>query len=286
LEDVKSWSSVFYNSISAVLTRVADFIPSLLQLLLILLVGWIISKLVSNLLVKFLTAVKFDDLADRVNANDLLEKANLKTTPSQLCGNLLYWFVWVLVLMSASDALGWDSISNILSDLINFLPRLVVALFFFIVGVYFATFIRDLIRGATSSIGIGAGKALSNMVYYFLFIIVGLTALEQGGFDTDIITSNLMLILGTILLSAAISYGLASKDVLSNMLAGFYCRKNFREGLLIEVNGVKGTVVARTSVSLTLRVNETEKVILPLKSLLNNQVKVFDKVATPPQETA
>ncbi len=259
-------------------SKVGEFIPSLLQLLLILLIGWIIARFASNLLVKFLTAVKFNDLAEKINAKDLLEKANIKITVSELVGKVLYWLIWLMVLMSAADALGWNSISKELSRLLDFIPRLILALLFFIVGVYFATFIRDLIKGATSSIGIGAGRALSNMVYYFLLIIIALTALEQGGFDTDIITSNLMLILGTILLSAGISYGLASRDVLSNMLAGFYCRKNFVEGALIEVNGVKGVVVGRSSVSLTLRINETEKVILPLKSLLNNQVKVFSKV--------
>jgi len=280
LEEVKSWSGLFYESIGSVLTKIGDFIPTLMQLLLILLIGWIIARLVSNFLVRFLDAVKFNALAEKVNAKDLLERANFKLSPSELTGKLVYWLIWILVLMSASDALGWKSISNELSGLIDFLPRLILALFFFIVGIYFATFIRDLIRGATSSIGIGAGKALSNMVYYFLFIIVALTSLEQGGFDTDIITSNLMLILGTILLSAGISYGLASRDVLSNMLAGFYCRKNFSEGLLIEVNGVKGVVVARSSVSLTLQVNPTERVIVPLKSLLNNQVRVFSQEET------
>lgn len=282
MEEVKSWSNIFYGSLSTVFSKVGEFVPSLLQLLLILLIGWIISRFASRFLIKFLTAIKFNDLATRFNVTEMLERANIKLSASELAGKLLYWLIWLLVLMSASDALGWKSISNEISGLIDFIPRLILALFFFVIGIYFATFIRDLIKGATSSIGIGAGKALSNLVYYFLFIIIALTALEQGGFDTNIITSNLMLILGTILLSAGISYGLASRDVLSNMLAGFYCRKNFSEGLLLEVNGVKGKVVARSSVSLTLRTSETEQVIIPLKSLLNSQVTVFN--AKPKQE--
>ena len=150
-----------------------------------------------------------------------------------------------------------------------------VAIVFFIVGTYIASFVRDIIKGATNSLGISTGKLISNVVFYLLFIIVTLTSLDQGGVDTSIITSNLMLILGAILLAASISYGLASKEVLSNILASFFSRRTYDLGQTIEIDGLRGKIVEISTISVTILNEAKERVIIPSHQLVTNQVKII-----------
>jgi len=201
--------------------------------------------------------------------------SNVKASPSQLISKFFYWLILLLVITTASDALGWYVVSEQVSNLINFLPKLLLAIVFFAVGTFVATFLRDLIRSTTSSLGIGAGMIISNGVFYFLFIIITLTALEQAGMDTSLITSNLLLIIGAVLTAAAISYGFASREILSNILAAFFSRRTFKEGQTIEVDGVRGKIVEVTNISVTVKSGEKEKTVIPSHQLISRKVKII-----------
>ena len=87
--------------------------------------------------------------------------------------------------------------------------------------------------------------------------------------------NNLMLILGAILAAAAISYGFASRDLLSNILAGFFSRHTFSIGQVIEIDGVKGKIIETTNISVTLQTGENEKVVIPSHQLITNKVKII-----------
>ncbi|NJN34918.1 MAG: mechanosensitive ion channel [Saprospiraceae bacterium] len=113
------------------------------------------------------------------------------------------------------------------------------------------------------------------MIYYVLFIMVILTALEQAKIDTRIISTNLLIIIGAIMLAAAISYGFASREVLSNILAGFFNKRTFQKGMTIEIDGVRGIIVEMTNVAITLQVSENERVVVPSHHLLTSKVKII-----------
>ncbi len=275
-DDLTNWTTVFYESLNNFFGKSLEAIPKIIGVLLILFLGWLFAKIISWIISRVLKTMKFDVFASRVNLNEYLEKANVQLTPSQLISKLVYWILLLLVFISASDALGWDRVSIEISRLLGFLPNLFFALMFFVIGTYIAGFIRDIIKGATSSIGISTGKIISNIVFYFLFVVVSITSLEQAGLDTSLITSNLLLIIGTVLFAFAISYGIASKDVLSNILAGFFSRRTFQEGQIIEVNGVRGQIVEISNISVIIRSSDKEKIIIPTHELIVNKVKIIE----------
>ncbi|MEM1326404.1 MAG: mechanosensitive ion channel domain-containing protein [Bacteroidota bacterium] len=276
MKEFTNWTELLFESLKAFGERTMSSIPYILGALLILLLGWLFAKLISAGVTRLLKVIKFDGFSDRVKASEMLKKANITAAPSKLIGKFIYWLLMLLVIMTASDALGWSAVSSEISNLLGYLPQLFVAIVFFVVGLYIAAFVRDIILGTTSSIGISAGKIISTVVYYFLFVIVTLTALDQGGFDTTIITSNLMLIIGAILAAAAISYGFASKDVLSNMLAGYFAKNTFKVGQTIEVEEIEGTIVQQSNIAIKLQTNGGEHIVVPMHKLLTNNVRIKD----------
>lgn len=276
MKELTSWTELFFNSLQTFGQTLAESVPKILGAILILLLGWLFAKLISNGIAKLLKVLKFDVLSEKIRATDFLEKANVSLTPSKFIGKFVYWILLLLVIISASDALGWNAVSEEISKLIGYLPNLLIAIIFFIVGTYIASFIRDFIKGTTSSLGISAGKVISNVVFYFLFIIVTLTALEQAGIDTSIISANLSLILGAILLAAGVSYGFASKDVLSNILASFFSKRNFQVGQTIELLGERGKIISANNISITLLNVQNEKIVIPAHQLITNRVKIIE----------
>lgn len=274
MNEVSTWSELFFRSLTTFGQTLMSAMPSIIGAIVILLLGWLFAKLVSGAINRILKAVKFNKLAENVNVKDFLEKANIQLSPNVLISKFVYWLLILLVVITAADTLGWSAVSDEISKLLGYLPRLLAAIVFFIIGVYIATFVRDVIRGATKTLGISAGRVISAFVFYLLLILVTLTALGQAGVDTSIITSNLLLIIGSIMAAAAISYGFASRDVLSNILGSFFSRRTFAVGQTIEIDGQRGKIVQMTNISVTIQISENEKLVIPAHQLITKQIKI------------
>ncbi len=274
MNELTNWTSLFLESLRAFGEQFMRALPAVIGAFLILLIGWLIAKIVSFVVTRLLKVLRFDVLSERIHFDEMLAKANIKMAPSKLLGRFVYWLLILLVIITASDTLGWHALSNEISHLLELLPNLFVAAVFLIVGMYIAGFVRDVIASATASLSIGSGKIISRGVYYLLAVIIVLTTLDQAGVDISIITNNLMLILGAVLLAASLSYGLASKDVLSNILAGYFARSLYKPGQLIELDGARGEVEKITGVALIIKTQDG-KLVIPTKDLMNHRIKII-----------
>ncbi len=275
MDGLKRLSDLFLESLRVFGEKFMETIPSLLIAIIVILIAWLLARLISGGFEKVLKTVKFDQLSEKIKLTSFLEQAGIRTTPSAIIGRFIYWVFVLLIIASAAETLNWTAVSYQIQQFLNYLPNLVTAILVFIVGAYLASLVRDFVRSSASSLGISTGRILSSVIYYVLFIMVVLTAMEQAKIDTKILSANLLIIIGAIMLSGAISYGIASKDVLSNILAGFFNKRTFQKGMVIEIDGIKGTIVETNNICVTLQVSDTERVVIPAHQLLTSKVKII-----------
>ncbi|MEA1876756.1 MAG: mechanosensitive ion channel [Bacteroidota bacterium] len=276
MKDITSWTDLMFSSFQSFGQKFVDILPNLVGAIIILILGWLIAKLFSAGIHRLLKLSRFDQFSDKIKFSEFLAKSSVTVTPSKLVSKFIYWILILFVIVTASDTMGWSAVSKEISKLIGYLPNLLISIIIFVTGSYIATFIRNLIKGATGSLGISSGKLISSVVFYLIIIVVTLTALEQLGINTYIISSNLLIISGAILLTAAISYGFASKELLSNILASFFSRKTFSIGKTIEFDGAKGKIIAVNNISVTIENEKGEKFVIPSHLLISNRVKMYD----------
>lgn len=230
----------------------------------------------SELYDRYIDKVYFKCLSitnDAALARDFAHDIFIKifTNLHQFKGNAIL-SLWIV---TASETLGWDVLSQEVSKLINWLPSLFTALVFFLIGIYLANFVRDLIKGATSSLGIQGGSVLSAVVFYLLIIMISLSALQQAGMDTSILSSNLLLIIAGVLLAGALSYGLASRDILANLLASVYGKRTLKKGQVIAYDNLEGTIMEINSINVVLKSREGQRVVIPSNELINNRFTIL-----------
>lgn len=273
---LQNLTTIFYQSLSAFGQVFMGGLPNVLGAIVILILGWLISKGIASVLDKILLGVKFDALATKLKVVELLERGNIESPPSKIISQFVYWILLLLVFITASDILGWKSVSDEISKLISYLPTLFSAIILFILGSFIAGFVRDIIRSTTASLGIRAGRLISQFIFYLLIIIVTLTALKQAGIDTTIITSNLLLILGAMLASLSISYAFASRDILTNILAIFFSRRTFQEGQIVEIDGIRGEIIQIQNISIIIRDENNGKIVIPAQEFVTKKVKIID----------
>ncbi len=252
-----------------------DFLPKILAAAVVLLIGWLLMKLITFLVKKALKFTKIDSWTDKLNEIEIFENSDFEFKPANFIVKAIKWVLILVIVIIVSDILGLQMISQEIGNVISYLPKLFSAVVIFMIGIYIANIIRNAIKSLFKSFDLGGSNLIGNIIFYAITVIVTITALNQAGINTDIITNNLTIILGSLLLSFTIAFGLGSKEIVQRLLFGFYSRKNLVVGQKIRVGEVEGTIIALDNITLVLRTDKG-KFIFPIKEINDRIIQVLD----------
>ncbi|WP_086789564.1 mechanosensitive ion channel family protein, partial [Crossiella equi] len=168
---------------------VATFVPKLFGFLLILLIGWLVAKALSKVVRLVLTKAGFNKLADKAGVGPML--ASQRIDAADVIVKLVYYFVLLIALQLSFGVFGaGNAVSQLLSDIIAYLPRIVVAIVLLLVSAAIARVVRDLVGGA-----VGARPftpLLRGITYGFILALGVIAALNQLGIATTVTTPVLI----------------------------------------------------------------------------------------------
>jgi Conserved TM helix len=202
---VQNWGQAILNALSNALNLVLTFIPRLFGFLVILLVGWIIAILLSKALTLLLRKVGFDRMSERIGLTRFEQRMGVKMDSAGILGKIVYWFILLIFLVPAADALGVPAVSNILNQLVGYIPDVFVAILVLFLGALAGTVVADLVRGATASAKIGNPNLFANLARFAIIGFAALIALEQ----LQIAPALLNELFGAFVAAVAIAFGLA-----------------------------------------------------------------------------
>ena len=249
------------------------FTPKLIGAIVLLLIGIIVAKIVTNILQKALAKAGFDKLGDKLNQIDIIKRfGELKL--STIVAKTLYYFIMLVFITAATETLGMQVLTDMVASLVNLIPKLIASAVMLLAGVMIADALKNSVVNICKSLKIDSGKLLGNIVFFFFLVIALIAALKQSGIETSLLESSFNLIIGGIILAFAVGYGVASKDVLSNILSSFYSKNKFREGQIIVLEGIQGEIIALDTTSLTLKTGDSTT-IFPLSVLQNQKVEII-----------
>jgi hypothetical protein len=273
METIINWKELIFNSLGEIINKIVEGLPNLLGAIFILLSGWVITKIIIYILKKVLRLAKVDRLTELINEKKLFGKSDFSFDVLAVIVGFVKWVLYLIFLIVASEIMNWKIVSAGIGNLLIYLPTLFSAIALFMIGIYIANFIKKAIRGLFDSFVFNGAKIFSNLVFYIIAIIITLTALNQAGVDTDIITNNLTLILGAFLATFAIAFGLGSKEIIADLLKSFYARKNFVIGQKIKFKNVSGTIESIDNIAMIIK-TEKGKTVLPIKDIIENQIEI------------
>ncbi len=192
--------------------KIGDFLPTLLSALVILIIGWIIAKMIKWALLKVLRAVKIDTVADNVGINGYLTKGGIKKNASGLIATLGYWTIMFTVLTMFFNTLGLDVVSNLLTEVISYIPNIIVACLLLIVGMYLAEFVSGLVVGALKGGDFENPDMVGRIAYGAVMFFTIAIVLDQLGIGQNIVNTVVTVIMSGAGLAFAIAFGLGGKD--------------------------------------------------------------------------
>ncbi|BAO77655.1 mechanosensitive ion channel family protein [Winogradskyella sp. PG-2] len=277
MEKVSEFSDVAMKSLTNIWLEITKIFPNIIGALVVLIIGWLITKLVVRIIKKVLKLAHANKLDDKLNEIEIIEGKQLNFDTIKVVSKFVKYLMYIVLLVTASDIMGLDIITDQISDLISYLPQLFAALVIFIVGLLFTNFVKKGLKSLFESMDLSGGKMISQVVFFLMLTFISVTALNQAGINTEIITNNINMIIAAFLLAFAIAFGFGAREVVSKLLKTFYARKTYEAGQNITFNDQDYVIDEVKSISVILK-NSKGRLIVPIEDLTENQVQVQDQL--------
>ena len=184
----------FEQGVSDAWSNIATFIPKLLFFGIVLVVGYFLAKLLAKATNGILERVGFDNAVERGGVKQALAKSQYDA--SDIVAKLVKYAVILFTLVIAFNVFGPNPISELLQDVIAFLPKIIVAIVIVVVAAAIAKAVKDLISNMLG--GLSYGNVLANIASIFILFLGVIAALNQIEVATTVTTPVLITILATI----------------------------------------------------------------------------------------
>jgi small-conductance mechanosensitive channel len=247
---------------------IADMVPRFLVAVVVIVLGLIVAKLAERTIRTLFERLKLDALLERTGVTGALRRIGMTGSPGRLVARTVYLLLIVLFTQSVCRAVGLDVIADALAAFFGYLPNLAAAFVVLLLGMIVSQLLaRSIATGAEDS-GIEYGVLLGRVVSALVMFVVVIMALSQLRIDTGIIRLVVLVLLAGVAVALALSFGLGTRDVTRNLVAGFYVRRLVREGEPLEIDGHAGIVVAVTPLQ-TLLEQDGRTVAIPNQTFLD-----------------
>ncbi len=254
---------------------IIDFLIGFGKIIGFLLLAYIALKIIMYLVEKLLKGINPEKVINKLNESEAFGKKKIEFDLTKICLPIVKWFVILIFIIVGSELLQLEMVSKGISSVISILPSAFSAVLIFVIGVYLASLVRNAIGTLMKSLGEGIANIIGTVLFYIVVIFVSVAALEQIGVNTAIVTSNITLIFGSILITFTIAFGLGSKDLVTRILLSFYTKKTLSTGDIVEIDGFKGVIESIDVLYIVIK-SENETQVFPIKDISDNKLKIFN----------
>lgn len=218
------------DTLHTFLLAVGAFLPNVLAAAAIAIGGWLLARAIRFAVVKALRSINFHVLTERARIDSFLRMGGVESDTTDVLGMLVYWLVIIAALILACNSLGLTYVTDLLSRIALFVPRVILSVVIVAFGAYFALFIDSSVTLYGRNVGYDEAPLLGRLARYAVLFFVALIALDQLGIAGDIIRQSFLIILGGIVLALALAFGLAGREWAGDMIDRWWPRQKKDEG--------------------------------------------------------
>jgi small-conductance mechanosensitive channel len=234
------------NALLKILSDILNFLPRLVNGVLLLLIGYLLSILVRRIVRFIFRRMQLDQLFERVGITHTIQGFGVRLPISDILAQIIFFFILLSFATSAASLMGFTTAVNLLQSLFSFIPRAISATIIVIVGSMIAHFLGAAIESISRSVRISYGRALGRVIEYIIVAFVVILALSTLGVDTTILTTGLALVVASAGLALALTFAFGSRESAHHVIAGFYVRQRFPVGQRLTFEEYSGTVRSTT----------------------------------------
>src|SRR4051812_24662268 len=212
LAPITDLGTAIVTGIAAAFAAFFSALPSVIGALIVLALGWIIAGWIGGLLARGLRAIRFDELADRSGVTSFLERASIAADPATVLGTLVKWYVRLVFVLMAANAVGLTAVSTVVNGILAFIPNLLVAVLILGAFAWLAGLVRNLARGALGGSALPNADAIASLAYVTVFAFGVVAAADQIGVAATLINTLFIGVVAALALAFGLAFGLGGRE--------------------------------------------------------------------------
>lgn len=242
---VTDWGEAMLTSLAAAMALFFSAVPKIIGFLVIVIAGWFIASLIERGLAAILRTIRFNDLAQRAGLTDFVNKMGMNTDASGLIGLVVKWFVRLIALVVAFDALGLPAVSDVLRQLLLWLPNVVVALVVLVIGGLAARALSNIVRGAAMEAELSNANFLARLASLVVWAFAIVVAVNQIGIATELVNTLFTAVVGALALGLGLAFGLGGRETAGEIVRRWYAKAQEKSGQMRELANNAGEQARR-----------------------------------------
>lgn len=215
----QSWSDIIVGALQDVWFNFATFLPTIIAAIVVFIIGWFIAVSLGRIIHELIKASRFDHLLGKLGVQGPLQRAGLRLDVGLLIGGIVKWFIILAFLLATTDILGLNQVSGLLSNVLSYIPNVLVAAIILLVAVLIANFIQKIVTSSVNAAGLASGTLLGAIARWAIIIFAIFAALDQleiAQGPANILSTGIVAMLA---LAGGLAFGLGGKDHASAFIA-------------------------------------------------------------------
>ena len=219
--EISDWGDAVFLALSNALNAFLNAVPLVIGALLIIVIGWIVAGLLARITTAVLRRVGADRLfaehSGRVYGN---RTQDIK--PSVVAGELVKWLIRLVFLVAAANVLGLTQVSELLNDVLLWIPNLIVAAIILLVAPLLARFVRGAIEVGAGEMGFTNAPLLGRIAEIAIGAFAVIIAINQIGIAANLVNTLFIGLVAALALAFGLAFGLGGRDVAAQLTQRWY----------------------------------------------------------------
>ncbi len=194
--------------LSEILRIIIAWIPKLAAAIVVLVIGWAAGRAFGKAVAYVLDKIGVDDILRSTSVGKSIEeRTHVKLTT--IFDVIARWFVYLIAISTASDILGIAALTQIIQDILSYLPYLAAGIAIIIVGLVAGDFLGDIIIDVGKKQGIEWADVIGNLFKVFIYFVVLLIGLRQMMIDVTLLEVIIQYFAIGVAVGGAVGLGIA-----------------------------------------------------------------------------
>lgn len=219
-------NNLFINSTQLLWGNLITFLPKLTFAVLFLVIGLILASLLGRLVTRIAIKLKLDKILTTIGLASKIKASGINVSISSSLGWIIKWFIIIAVLLTISDMLSLTTVSLFLTQVLLYIPNVLIAIIILTIGLVVGNFISELVGKSISTsdfISPASVKLLTLSTRWIIITFAAMAALSQLNIAPELIQVLFSGIIMMFALAGGLAFGLGGKEkaqeFINNILA-------------------------------------------------------------------
>ena len=205
-------NTLIIDPVREMLGYIASYIPTVVGVTLILVIGYILARVVSQLVHTILKEIHFDKLAHKIGVDTVLTKGGLKHSTVDVVRSLIYWVMMIMFTIMGVKAIGLTVVDDTVHRLVSYVPNVISGVFVLVFGMILARFISRIIVLVAGNTDMPRPEMLGTLSKWAITLFAFVIFLQEIGLGSLLEGTHFTYLFGAICLALSLSFGLGGRD--------------------------------------------------------------------------